>query len=122
MILSQTVRRTLAALVTVAALATPAFAHARPKVANPAPDSTIGAPKEISIVFTEAVDPKFSSLQLLDAKHSPVATPPTVADPADHAHLSLPVPNLAPGTYYVHWVTAAMDGHHLDGTYAFNVK
>ena len=122
MILRTTIRRTFAAVVAVAALSTPAFAHARPKVANPAPDSTVAAPKEISIVFTEAVDAKFSSLQLLDAKHNPVATPPTVADPADHAHLSLPVPSLAPGTYYVHWVTAAVDGHHLDGTYAFNVK
>ncbi len=115
-------RRTLAVVLASAALSAPAFAHARPKVATPAPDATIAAPKEISIVFSEAVDPKFSSLQLLDAKHNPVSTPPTVADPADHAHLTLPVPVLAPGTYYVHWVTAAVDGHHLDGTYAFNVK
>ena len=114
--------RRLAALATLAALSCPAFAHARPKVANPAADATVEAPKEISIVFTEAVDAKFSSLHLLDAKGSPIATAATVADPVDHAHLSLPVPHLAPGTYEVHWETAALDGHHLDGTYKFTVK
>ena len=118
----QTLRRTLATLLTLATLTLPAFAHARPKLANPAANATVEAPKEISIVFTEAVDPKFSSLQLLDAGGKPIATAPTVADPADHAHLTLPVPHLAPGTYGVHWVTAAVDGHHLDGTYTFTVK
>ncbi len=122
MILKQTTRHRLATVLMVAALSTSAFAHARPKVANPAPDSTVSAPKEVSIVFTEAVDPKFSSLELLDVNHKAVATSPTVADPADHAHLSLHVPSLAPGMYYIHWVTAAVDGHHLDGTYAFTVK
>ena len=107
MILKQTMRHTLATVLMVAALSTSAFAHARPKVASPAP---------------EAVDPKFSSLELLDVNHRAVATSPTVADPADHAHLSLHVPSLAPGMYYIHWATAAVDGHHLDGTYAFTVK
>ena len=115
-------RRILATVLTLTTLAVPAFAHARPKLANPAANATVDAPKEISIVFTEAVDPKFSSIQLLDAKGTPIATPPTVADPADHAHLTLPVPHLPPGSYGVHWVTAALDGHHLDGTYTFTVK
>ena len=115
--------RHVATALALASLSLSAFAHARPKVANPAANATVAAPKEISIVFTEAVDPKFSSLQLLDAKGAPIATPPTVADPADHAHLSLPLPApLAPGSYGVHWVTAALDGHHLDGTYTFTVK
>ena len=115
--------RRVATTLTLAALTVSAFAHARPKVANPAANATVPAPREISIVFTEAVDPKFSSIQLLDAKGAAIATPPTVADPADHAHLTLPLSSpLAPGTYGVHWVTAAVDGHHLDGTYTFTVK
>ncbi len=106
----------------LAGLSGTAFAHARPKVASPAANATVEAPKEVSIEFTEAVDPKFSSLQLLGADGKVIQTQPTVADAADHAHLRLPLPQLAPGTYTVHWVTSALDGHHLDGSYNFMVK
>ena len=114
--------RKLALAATLAVATLPAFAHARPKVMSPAANATVEAPKEISVVFSEAVDPKFSSLQLMGANGAVIATPPTVADPVDHAHLSLPIPTLAPGLYTVHWVSAAVDGHHLDGTYTFTVK
>jgi methionine-rich copper-binding protein CopC len=45
-----------------------------------------------------------------------------VASPSNHLLLTLPLPKLAPGTYRVHWVSAALDGHKADGSYSFKVK
>ena len=67
------------------------------------PNSTVSAPSEISVYFTEALEPKFSSLQLTDEKGTVLSKVPSVMDPADHKHLTLAVPSLNPGVYYVQW-------------------
>lgn len=99
-----------------------AYAHSRPRVMVPAANSTVASPAEVSVIFSEALDPKFSSLTLTDEKGKALSTAKTVPDPKNHLHLTLPLPRLAPGTYYVHWVSAALDGHRMDGDYAFTVK
>jgi methionine-rich copper-binding protein CopC len=103
-------------------MSVPAFAHSKPRVMEPAPNSTVDAPNEISVIFSEPLDPKFSSLSLNDEKGSVISTAQTIADPANHMHLSLHLPKLGPGTYSVHWVSAAVDGHRMDGEYTFRVK
>ena len=45
-----------------------AFAHAHPKTMTPAPDSIGPAPNKVSITFSEAVEPKFSSIKLTDVE------------------------------------------------------
>ena len=106
----------------VLAAAPSAFAHAHPKVMKPAPDSTGPAPSSISITFSEAVEPKFSSIRLTDEKgktEGSEASKPVAADPKT---LTLAVPKLAGGTYLVHWVSVAVDGHRLEGSYKFTVQ
>ena len=102
--------------------ALPALAHSRPKVMVPAADSTVTAPAELSVTFTEALEGKFSSLRLTDASAHAVTTAPSVLDPADPKHLTLALPKLMPGVYTVHWSAAATDGHRSDGSYHFTVK
>jgi len=102
--------------------ATTALAHSRPKAMSPEPNSTIASPTEVSVYFTEALEPKFSSLQLTDADGKVLSKDASKPDAADSKHLSLPLPKLAPGTYYVHWVTASADGHRMNGDYKFTVK
>ncbi len=114
-------RRLLATALTMLATL-PAFAHAKPKTMTPAANSTGPAPAEVSVYFTEAIEPKFSSLQLMDAQNRSLGKAPSKADPADHTHLTLAILPLVPGTYRVHWVTAAVDGHHMEGDYSFTVK
>ena len=99
-----------------------AFAHAHPTATNPAPDSTGPAPKVISITFSEAIEPKFSSIKLTDESGKSAdsnASKPVAGDPKT---LLLDVPSLAPGTYVVHWSNMATDGHKLAGEYKFTVK
>jgi methionine-rich copper-binding protein CopC len=112
----------LAAAFTLALSATVALAHSKPKVMLPAPDSTGPAPAELSVIFTEPLMGKFSKLELTDEKGKVISKESSVQDPKDSKHLTLKLPKLAPGTYYVHWVSAAPDGHRMDGDYSFNVK
>jgi copper resistance protein C len=98
------------------------FAHSRPKTMLPAANSTVSAPTEVSIYFTEPLEPKFSLLKLTDEKGTIFNKAISTLDPADRTHLTLTLPALAPGVYRVHWVSAAIDGHRMEGDYTFTVK
>jgi methionine-rich copper-binding protein CopC len=101
--------------------ATPALAHSHPTKMSPEKEATVSAPKEISVEFSEGLEPKFSSLTLLDDKGTVVSKVPSVLDPADNKHMTLALPSLVPGVYTVKWVTASTDGHNLAGSYNFTV-
>ena len=121
MTLAKIVRHTVAAVVIILATL-PALAHSKPKTMTPDANSTVAAPAQVSVFFTEALEPKFSSLQLMDAQGAAVSTSKSVVDPKDAKHMTLALPKLEPGTYRVHWVTAALDGHRMDGDYSFKVQ
>ncbi len=104
------------------ALVPSAFAHAHPKTMKPAPDSTGPAPSKISITFSEAVEPKFSSIKLTDLDGKSADSEPSAPVPGDPATITLAVPSLPAGTYVVHWVNVSVDGHHLQGSYKFTVR
>ena len=103
-------------------LSTPAFAHSHPTKMSPDKAETVSAPSVVSVEFSEALEPKFSSLTLTDDKDNVVSKAASVVDPSDAKHMTLALPTLAPGVYTVKWVTTALDGHHLEGKYNFTVK
>ncbi|QHN03271.1 copper resistance protein CopC [Granulicella sp. WH15] len=111
-----------AAVLTLLLSAIPAFAHSRPKEMSPDKNSTVSAPTQVSVVFTEPLEGKFSSLSLTDEKGAVLSKEHSVLDPADAKHMTLPLPTLAPGTYYVHWIAVAPDSHRMEGEYPFTVK
>ena len=121
MTLANVVRRSVAAAVMVSA-ALPAMAHSKPKTMTPEANSTVAAPAQVSVFFTEGLEPKFSSLQLMDAQGAVVSKDKSVIDPKDAKHMTLALPKLGPGTYRVHWMTEALDGHRMDGDYSFKVQ
>jgi methionine-rich copper-binding protein CopC len=100
-----------------------ASAHARPKVMVPAADSTVPSPSTISVTFSEAIEPRFSSLNVTDEqekkKFNTVSSAPLANDPKT---LTLALPPLQPGGYLVHWVSVAADGHRMEGEYKFTVR
>lgn len=100
----------------------PALAHAHPKTMTPAANSTVSAPSELSIVFSEPLEPSFSKLALMDSKGAVLTTQPATVDPKDPKHMTLSLPHLKTGVYRVHWVSAARDGHRMDGEYSFTVN
>jgi hypothetical protein len=100
-----------------------AVAHALLDHAVPAVGATIaGAPQELRLVFSEAVEPLFCSVVVSTGSGSPVASAPAQADPADQRQLVLPLPHLPPGTYAVHWRAVSVDTHRTEGHFSFTVR
>jgi copper resistance protein C len=116
----------ISSLVAVLSLASAglAFAHADLASADPAAGATVKtAPTAISITFTEEVEPKFSTIEVLDAKGMHFDDGKTQTVPDNAKQLSVSVKPLAPGTYRVIWhATAADDSHKTKGNYTFTVQ
>jgi len=109
-----------AAVLTVAAIA--AYAHAHPTKTTPEPNSIVSSPAQVSIEFSEALEPKLSKIQLTSEAGAVVSKAPSSVDTADAKHMTLALPTLAPAVYVVKWVSVATDGHKLEGSYKFTVK
>jgi methionine-rich copper-binding protein CopC len=101
-----------------------AFAHAELVSANPPVNGTVqAAPKEISITFSEAVEAKFSTIEVLDDKAQRFEEGKPEAAPNDPKTLRVMVKELRAGTYRVNWhVVSSDDSHKTKGTYEFTVK
>jgi methionine-rich copper-binding protein CopC len=99
-----------------------ALAHSKPKVMVPAADSTVTSPAMISVTFTEALEAKFSSLNVTDEQGKKINIASSKPVPNDPLTLTLALPPLQPGGYLVQWVSVATDGHRMEGEYKFTVK
>lgn len=112
----------VAAVATAVVLAaSPAMAHARLVGATPAPDSTVVAPRSLSLTFSERMVPAFSGFDLVNAAGDTVAAQAQVSEDGKTITGSLARPLLA-GTYRVNWRIASGDGHRMTGTYSFSVQ
>lgn len=116
----------ISSLVAVLSLANAgsALAHADLASADPAAGATVKtAPTTISITFTEEVEPKFSTIEVLDAKGMHFDDGKAHIAPDNAKLLSVGLKPLAPGTYKVIWhATAADDSHKTKGNYTFTVQ
>jgi len=92
--------------------------EAAPIVGGTVPTS----PKEIRLTFTEAIERRFSGIELATGDGRTVATGPAVVDPTNERQLVLPLPPLAPGRYRVRWHVVSVDTHRTEGQYSFTVK
>ena len=111
----------LAAPLLAVSMAT-AFAHAYLQSAVPPVDSTVtGTLGEVTIAFTGAIEPRFSTIEVTgpDAHRVDDAQPRLIA--GDATHLTVGVRNIAPGTYTVAWHATSVDTHQTDGQYRFTV-
>jgi methionine-rich copper-binding protein CopC len=99
-----------------------AFAHAHLDHANPAVGSTVAqSPTEVSLWFTEALEAKFSTIEVRDAQGKAMqAGPPTLARD-NTAQLRVPLKPLLPGTYKVIWRVLSVDTHRTQGDFIFRV-
>lgn len=96
-----------------------AQAHARLKSATPAPgDMIMSAPKEVSITFSEALEPKLSSITVEDANGHHVEDG-TAATGSDPKNLVVKLKPLEPGDYKVIWHATSVDTHKTEGSFTF---
>ena len=99
----------------------PAAAHARLVSATPAPNSTVAAPRTISLTFSERTAPAFSGFDVVDAAGEKVPVRISVAEDGKTLTGVLARP-LAPGPYRVDWRIASSDGHRMTGSYTFSAR
>ncbi len=98
-----------------------AQAHAFLKTATPAVGSTLAqAPDQVVILFTEAVEPRFSTITVTDASGARVDSG-DVKPGGDAEHLTVGLKTLTPGIYQVTWHATAVDTHKTEGKYSFTV-
>jgi methionine-rich copper-binding protein CopC len=100
-----------------------AYAHPQLQSAEPAAGPSTPPPKQIRIMFNEAVIPQFSGVELTDHTGKVIATGKSETDPANKKILVVPLKEeLAPGDYKVEWHAVSEDTHRVKGNYSFSVK
>ncbi|HEY4689035.1 MAG TPA: copper resistance protein CopC [Anaerolineae bacterium] len=100
-----------------------ASAHADLLRSNPAANSTLAtAPQQVTIWFTEAVEPGFSTISVLYQDGSTADNGDNAVSPTDPAQLTVTLHDAREGTYIVSWrVLSAVDGHITSGSFVFAV-
>lgn len=106
----------------IVASATAALAHAHLDHTAPAAGSVVqSVPAQIRIAFSEAVEPAFSVIEVLDRQGNRVDQDKAVTDPDDSKVLTVKVKPLTPGTYKVVWRVVSVDAHKSRGDFSFTV-
>ncbi len=118
----------LSALTMLFSAAPRAEAHAQVERSEPADLSQLTAsPRILRLYFTEGIQLKDTSIELVDSKNRPVAGLSGLRIEASGATASAPVvasillPRLADGIYQATWRTVALDSHVSRGTVVFGV-
>ena len=79
------------------------------------------SPPELSITFTEGVEPLFSTIEVHGANGAAIATGAPHVAPGSNRRLTVKLPKLPPGTYTVNWHVTSVDTHKTEGNYTFTV-
>ena len=104
-------------------IAQAAGAHAQLKQSVPAANAELDRPPtQVTLHFNEALEQKFSSIQLEDAGGHDAAGQGAVVDPDDASTIRLSLPVLGKGRYRVRWAAMSRDGHRTKGDFSFLVK
>lgn len=103
----------------LAALASPAQAHAFLDHASPLVGSTVrSAPHDVSLWFTQNLEPAFSSVRVTDGGGARVDQGKAQIS-ANVMRVGLK--SLPPGTYRVQWHALSVDTHTTEGSFTFHV-
>jgi copper resistance protein C len=106
----------------MAGLTGQAEAHAKLKEASPPAESTVmAAPGEVIITFTEALEPKFSKIEVQDSKGQRADQGAAQAVPGEPTRLAIALKPLTAGVYRVIWRVVSVDTHRSEGSYQFTV-
>jgi methionine-rich copper-binding protein CopC len=103
--------------------ATLAWAHAFLEHAQPPVGSTVAsAPAQVSMQFTERLEPAFSRVQVLDSTGRRVDRDDARVPADAPTSLVVSLGALPPGRYVVKWRVLSADTHVTEGDYTFAVK
>jgi copper transport protein len=106
------------------ALAAPAAAHAHASLLKAIPNASVvvnQAPADVSLAFSEAVEPRFAIVSVTNADGRQVTVGPPHRSQADPKVLVTPLKKIPPGWYLVYWRVISVDGHPVRGAFTFAV-
>jgi hypothetical protein len=104
------------------ALVSQAFAHAHLQSAIPAAGSTVtAAPADLACNFTEALEQKFSQLEVQDASGKRVDAGDMHLTPGNGKQMLVGLPKLGAGVYTVLWHATSVDTHKTEGRFTFTL-
>ncbi|HYZ64135.1 MAG TPA: copper homeostasis periplasmic binding protein CopC [Acetobacteraceae bacterium] len=117
------IRRFLPALaVGLLAASSQADAHAHLVRAEPEVGSSVrAAPKQVEITFSEAVEPRFSSIEVTGPGGTNVDRHDVHVPAGDARHLAVGLGPIGPGEYKVIWHATSVDTHKTEGSFTFTV-
>ncbi len=122
MLAQRTITVPAASTVLVLSGAVAAFAHAHLVRATPAVGGTVHTPpSEVTLRFSEKLEPKFSSIVVRDAAGKQVDKGESTVDKADRMVIRVLLPPLEPGVYKVEWKAMSTDTHKIDGNFTFKI-
>lgn len=111
------------ACLAVLALAGTAQAHAWIDTTTPADGAVLTEPPaQVRVQYTEPMEPRVTTLTLLDGRGKPVAGTRQTPEGDRNLALVLHLPELAGGKYTVKATTLGKDGHPTEETISFTVN
>ena len=100
-----------------------ALAHAVLRKAAPPVGGTVtAAPAEVEVTFSQAVEPRFSTIVVTDATGHRVDKADVHAVSGDATRIAVTLETLPPGDYKVVWQATSRDTHKTDGQFTFSVR
>lgn len=112
---------TTTALLASLCAASSVFAHAHLKSQTPAADSSVVAPADLRLTFSEGVEATFTKVTLTK-DGAPVAVKSLTTEGKDKKTLIVtPAAPLTAGEYKVEWHAVSVDTHKSEGAYQFKV-
>jgi methionine-rich copper-binding protein CopC len=79
-------------------------------------------PTRVDLWFNERLEPAYSRVSVVDAAGRQVDLGDGGVGRDDARRLTASLPTIAPGTYTVRYRVLSVDGHVVDGTFAFTVE
>ncbi len=100
-----------------------ASSHALPVKSEPAANQVLEkSPTNVTIFFTERIDPKISYIYVFDSKGNRVDKRDYAVSPNDSKKFHVTLNDLAEDVYTVSWfVISRLDGHIANGAFVFSV-
>ena len=100
-----------------------ASAHAYLVRTSPAASRVLNAaPRQVSLTFDEAVEPRFAIISVTNVDGHQETTGPVQRSAADPDTLVVPLrPGLPEGWYLIYWRAISVDGHPVQGAFTYAV-
>jgi copper transport protein len=112
----------LAAASASLALPAAAWAHAALLQTTPVASRVVNVPpKQVSLRYSEAVEPRFAIVSVTNAAGDRETAGSPRRSPADADTLVVPLKRLGEGWYLVYWRVISVDGHPVRGAFTFAV-